>query len=526
MAILARIRIAFRSLRTDLALLLIGWAALVGMARPEVIAEWVDSRHLSRMAAFELSIVVAFGVFLWLAWRFARRFVAASKRVSLDPALRGEQGTVAAEFVFVLPILLTLIGTVCEIALIANAALVLRHAAFTAARSAIVSFESDMGPTPISFSGASIAALFQVPPFPEWVDDSRPTEAAAMVMASVSPPLNTALKKPSSNPESYDANSAFAKVVRAQTDAWDGSTIHSRYEYAQAFLEVDTIKERFDNENLTIGPFSGWMGAYVASLPPLIPTPKHALQPARQYPTGDVTNAYMLPSPPSMSDLIPDEVPITIDVPIPGNAGIVASLVGIQPTVTVTVPLTAAKAAVQPVTNKMDEAIEILRSGSSELVQWAALQWWNVDMFSPKEVELRLKYKFKLNLPSLLLLAPGVAVPLEHPVTKQSMGKAFELRHPTYFTARMQSTGGRRTLMGMVPEVLDIKGTLGTMWDAGDLGKGWQGEWKTVNNTPLYFRMRDKPKAKKKNIPGSKKGKPPVISGPLHLQNNRRTNNP
>jgi hypothetical protein len=87
-----------------------------------------------------------------------------------------------------------------------------------------------------------------------------------------------------------------------------------------------------------------------------------------------------------------------------------------------------------------------------------------VDPFSPKEVEVELEYYFQLAIPSLVQL-PGVSASRPgYP------GPHFLLRHRHYFTARLQSTGGRRTLLGLIPWIPQV---FGPVW-----------------NTPLYWITR------------------------------------
>ncbi|MEO0631492.1 MAG: hypothetical protein AAFY46_12330, partial [Planctomycetota bacterium] len=115
-------------------------------------------------------------------------------------------------------------------------------------------------------------------------------------------------------------------------------------------------------------------------------------------------------------------------------------------------------------------------------------------------------YLYHLNVPSLIQLAPMVA----ESSPAAGGGRAILLKHPTRFTVRLQSTGGRRTLLGLVPWVVDIKGTFGSFFDNDGILPGagdpeLKGDW----NLPLYFDPRPSDDGTKKpgedSVPGAKK---------------------
>lgn len=77
-----------------------------------------------------------------LAWRLLGTMVVLGRSVARRPlrdGLAGDRGAAAVSFVLVLPIFLIVVGAIVQLALIANAAVVLNYAAFVAARSAITS---------------------------------------------------------------------------------------------------------------------------------------------------------------------------------------------------------------------------------------------------------------------------------------------------------------------------------------------------------------------------------------------------
>ncbi len=176
-----------RALRPDLAAGLVAWFGVDVMAHPHRLIALVGDPRLTHTLAFEIGTGIAFFACAFLALRWVVRLVRAGRRLSWDPALRATQGTVMAEFALVLPVVLLLIGTVVQISLIAQAAVVVRYATFVAARSAIVSFEADVRPDLTAGGAQGLLAALQLPPFPEWVDDERPERAAFMVLATLSP---------------------------------------------------------------------------------------------------------------------------------------------------------------------------------------------------------------------------------------------------------------------------------------------------------------------------------------------------
>ena len=91
-------------------------------------------------------------------------------------------------------------------------------------------------------------------------------------------------------------DAVYSNFVRANSPEWT-SDLGPRLAYARQALTVQTLRDRYDDpgteidfEIAGIGPsVGGDFAAWIASLPPLIPVPEHALQPARQFPDGDTT---------------------------------------------------------------------------------------------------------------------------------------------------------------------------------------------------------------------------------------------
>ncbi|MFT5289081.1 MAG: hypothetical protein ACI82F_001140 [Planctomycetota bacterium] len=447
---MVRLKRSLCTFQLDLLVGLIAWAGVEIMAHPAHLVSLVDNAHLNSGLAFQIGVGVAFIAMALLAMRWTARLFRSGQKLSWDPVQRATQGTVMAEFALVLPVVLLLIGTVIQIALIAHAAVVVRYAAFAAARSAIVSFEADTNPSLSANPANSLLAALQVPPFPEWVDETRPEQAAYAVLATLSPRF--AISDP------QGAN--MARLVEAQGAHWQGGNYAQRMAYAREATRLWTIRSFHQDTN------SNDLAAWHDSYAPLIPLPPHAVQPARQA-ANQAEIGYLLPRPPALGALIPNSIPIVINIPIPSPLNAVIPPISF----TVNIPLPAN--LIRPLTTQLDSAINVLRTGSAAAVRAFAESPANIDPFAPKEVEITLAYDFKLAIPSLLQLAPGVTRP-----APGGEGVAFRLIHEDYFTVRLQSTGGRRSLLSVIPKIPDVAGSIANQ------------SFETVENSPLYFRPR------------------------------------
>src|SRR5690606_19975172 len=228
--------------------------------------------------------------------------------------------------------------------------------------------------------------LIQIPPFPEWVDPERPDAAALLVLTSISP------RTSSSSPKAL----AMQQVLEANGTSWGTGNYASRMRYAELATTIQTGRDRFVTGGGSTGPVSGSMGAGVDSFAPLIPEPEHALQPARQK-AGSIANAYLMPRPPPIGEMLPDSIPIEIAVPLPSEADLVLGLIGVSPpTITFDIPMQQAKNLAAPLTARMDTLVDVLRTGSASAIRSAARSWWNIDPFAPMEVEITLTYLFQL----------------------------------------------------------------------------------------------------------------------------------
>ena len=163
-----------------------------------------------------------------LAWAFAGfSVVAAGLLMRLatlgrrwrSAATLGEAsgGTIVVEFALTLPIVLFVVGMVVQIALLANACLVVRYAAFAAARAAIVRFEY-----PDAYSYTDELSI----------EPAKIALAAELVLAGISP-------RASGNGEN-DAARAIYEIHRAQRGPWGSRSYLQRMHYAQAACRVTT----------------------------------------------------------------------------------------------------------------------------------------------------------------------------------------------------------------------------------------------------------------------------------------------
>ncbi len=468
---------------------------------------WLEEPEMERVL-FALSFLVSAGLLV----ASMRVVFQAGRRLRFRGLRASESGTVVAEFALVLPIVIMLFGTLIQLCLLANTAMMLRYAAFNAARSAMVSFESDTSLGLSTNVGQSATVLNQFPPVPELVDLHRPTLAAALVMAGVSPRPSDAQVAPVLL-EELSSGFADLNVVAQQMDSflarnsegrWQAGGFAPRVHYAWKALTVESISD-------SIFDFGGMVDSYS----PLTPKPKHAIQPAQQEQSG-VENAYTLTAPPPVESLIPDTVHVPFIIPVPSDVKLVLSLAGFDDVLKqkVDLPLDMLKQPAKDagVFDKIDGGIDFLRTGSGSAIQAYAESGANVDPMSPKEVEVTLTYKARLAVPSLFHLL-DVMPAFGHLVEPAPVvsGKALNMDFNDYFTVRLQSTGGRRAPWGMIPFWFDF--------DVSKLkpeeGKQKEAPFELVWNLPLYWipRESEKPGGRKANEAPSKQRCPVLVSG-------------
>lgn len=152
------------------------------------------------------------GVLVYRLWKSGRQV--------LSGPLRMASGTVIVEFTLVMPIVLLIMGMVVQLALLANASLVVHHAAFKAARSAIVQFEREQFFT----INESISAA----------NERNVEHAALLVLTSLSP------KTSGSDPGA----AGLRRIFQQQGGMWGDRFFPQRYRYAREATVV-TIEESF-----------------------------------------------------------------------------------------------------------------------------------------------------------------------------------------------------------------------------------------------------------------------------------------
>ena len=194
-------------------------------------------------------------------------------------AVSSSRGTVIVEFALVMPIVAFIMGMVVQLTLLANASLVVRYAAFSAARSAIVRLEFP--------SVLSLTESLEIEP--EKIED-----AAELVLASISPPSEL-----SGNPGAE----AIRDIHAAQNGPWGSRSYLERMTYARA---ATTVTSQARSPSL------------IPQLPEIIPTWGQAL--------GNILGIGLpqLPNVPSI--IAPREVTVTVQykflITIPGLSAI------------------------------------------------------------------------------------------------------------------------------------------------------------------------------------------------------------
>ncbi|MFG0317911.1 MAG: TadE/TadG family type IV pilus assembly protein [Planctomycetota bacterium JB042] len=159
---------------------------------------------------FAVLLLGSLGVALW---RRGREWREASTDRSL---VHGESGTAMVEFCLVFPIIAFLMALVFQMALLANASIVVRYAAWAGARAAIVRIDGLM-------------------PMVESIGNTEKTEVAKVVK------LITATLSPASSQSSNDlaAENIFT-IMKQQKGKWGDKSYRKRYVYADAATKVTT----------------------------------------------------------------------------------------------------------------------------------------------------------------------------------------------------------------------------------------------------------------------------------------------
>jgi hypothetical protein len=356
----------------DASLAVTAFASLHVVANPQAAARLVELPAFPWVnRLFYGGALVAFVALGALAFRLLSRMSAASRRwqreASLGALSRCTAGTVAAEFVLVLPIMLLVAGIIVQLALIVNAALVVRYAAFAAARSAIVNFEFQYLGTPPLTDVLDLS------------DKTDPELAAELVLAAISP----------ATADSGDAAAkAMQNVLTQRGGAWPNRGYARRFGYAHTSAGG---AETTDIRNLA----EGWL----ESLPPMIPQ-------IDQMPDGFLPSSHLVPPallgavPPALT---PPNPGIPTGIPLPP---IIIPLPRPLPDITINLPTIPIPGAIR------DLVVDVLAVAGS----------LNKDPLSPKRVEILVEYDFAMTIPGMSLI--GVT----EPASWDSSVRVFKIR--------------------------------------------------------------------------------------------------
>jgi hypothetical protein len=392
-----------RAIRVEAGLAAVAYVGLLVVARPRVAAAALDLPAwpwANRL--FSVAVVVAMLALGCLALRLWGRLFAAGARVVQPASERATAGTVITEFALVFPLVLLVMCMIIQLALIANASIVVRYAAFSAARSAIVSFEAETR-SDFSIPPSGLPPALQFPPFPEWVDKERPEHAARLTLAALSPQTNS----------SSVMAASMEDLLQQQGGVWQGRNFATRYEYASAATRVSTIRD-------VHGGFAGWYETF----PRLMPVSPNMITPYGQS-QGD--DQFFIPVPP------PPRIPNSVTVQFPPlNVQIGPITIPIQLPLSFTIPLPGG--VINPLNQLIRNLFNAVRGGGQAAYDFLAESPANIDPLSPKEVEITVEYDFVLTLPGLNFV-PTLTRP-----TPIGNGQAFRISH----TVKLQSTGGRK----------------------------------------------------------------------------------
>ncbi|MHC4100735.1 MAG: TadE family protein [Planctomycetota bacterium] len=399
-----------RALRVEAVLAAIAYAGLLVFAHPTGTAALVDlPEYPWANRLFYAGLAVAMAALGCLALRLWGRLAAGGRRRPEPGECRAVAGTVMVEFALVFPLVLLVMCMIVQLALIANASLVVRYAAFASARSAMVNLQS--------------WPVVNAPPLPEPVVRDNPELAARLVLASISPRTGQA----------NAAGRSMESLLRAQDGVWAGRSFADRFDYTEQATVV------------TAG----------SSYSQLVPVREHLIPPA-----GDAYNLPLITAAdvfdklnsliqPVCRDLeigqicvggfLAPDVDVCFQIDIgPSFQGIQLFSIPLQQCVSLPNP------AYDPFENLLQNGLGWLSSSSpTALYAFADLRYQlgpitlgNVDYLAPKQVSVTVAYDFLLTVPSLHFI-PGLNLK-DSPTGSGT--KVFPITH----TVRLQSTGGRQ----------------------------------------------------------------------------------
>ncbi len=219
------------------ALLTVGVVATMLASRPDRLAQSFGLDFAEESARLVIGcMVVASVAFLAAAYKLLRTLLASGKsfvewRKRNEPQKGfAEAGVVMIEFTLLAPTVWLIMAIVVQLALIAEATLVVRYAAYTAVRAAIVRTERNaIGQEDLGVSPGKVE------------------ESAKLVLCSLSP------KIPNTD---NDSAHAMLNIFAAQNGVWGDKNFHRRYQYAD---DSTTVKTTLDDPPIEM-PFVGDTG--------------------------------------------------------------------------------------------------------------------------------------------------------------------------------------------------------------------------------------------------------------------------
>lgn len=204
---------------------LLTWLAVVGFqtaANPSATAAFLgldDYPWADRL--FNCGIGLAVVALCVLAVHLLRTLLRIGRRRRPADAQRATSGVVIVEFTLILPIFFLVMSMVIQIALLANAALVVKYAAFIAARSAIVNLEYDLSLSRKLFST-------------QLTNQDRIDRSAYLVLATISPQA----KSGSASTSDKAAAKAIVKIHEKQNGRWGSRSLVKRVNYAKQATDI------------------------------------------------------------------------------------------------------------------------------------------------------------------------------------------------------------------------------------------------------------------------------------------------
>lgn len=205
-------------LAVDIALGAAGWVMMVGFTHSAGVAEFVDlPRREWQATIFWVCMAMAALFMLLLASRLSRRVVVRAR--SLRGLRRAEVGVLTTEFLLLLPTLALIMCLVIHMALVSQAVLVVRYAAYSAARIAAVNYNR----TEVADGEEELVNLLDM------------EEGAAVALATVSPVSQII-------PTRNAVANALIRILQNQGEPWSNRDINERTMYGY-IGSVITIEE-------------------------------------------------------------------------------------------------------------------------------------------------------------------------------------------------------------------------------------------------------------------------------------------